>query len=119
MDPLSRTRELIDLGAALATAGRRDLALALLDEAEAVVRAHAERMGRWLGSALMGAGAPERAEALARSLTDPLWRVWLLTEVGRAVAGRCRPPADNATRPRPRASPEPSSSRGRNPGTSG
>ncbi|MHA6762180.1 hypothetical protein [Streptacidiphilus sp. PAMC 29251] len=99
VDPISRAWELIDLGAALATTGQQERALALLDAAEAVVRAHVgspegERVGRWLGSALIGAGAQEQAEALARSLTDPLWRVRLLTEVGRAVAtGADRPRA--------------------------
>ncbi|MFJ2153194.1 hypothetical protein ACIOHB_31085 [Streptomyces microflavus] len=91
VDPLSRAWQLFDLADALETAGHRDRALGLLDQAEALVRAHTdsphwERAGHWLGRALIRAGAPERAEAVARSLPNPLWRVRILTKVGHAAA---------------------------------
>ncbi|MCG5461947.1 hypothetical protein MED01_006820 [Micromonospora sp. MED01] len=91
VDPLRDAWQLIDLADALAKAGRRDRALSLLGQAEVLIGAqianpHAERAGHRLGGALVSAGAPGRAEAVARGLTDPLWRVRILTAVGQSAA---------------------------------
>ncbi|MEQ6028096.1 hypothetical protein SOM70_36700 [Streptomyces salinarius] len=97
VDPLDRAWSLTDLGETLVATGEHRLALALFDEAEVLVREHAPPGGDWgwhhLGNALIVAGELGRAEALARSQAAPLWRVRLLTPLGRALAATSESPA--------------------------
>jgi tetratricopeptide (TPR) repeat protein len=97
VDPLDRARSLINLGENLTVTGEHRLALTLFDEAEVLVREHVPPEGDWvwhhLGNALIEAGELQRAEALARSQAVPLWRVRLLTLLGRALAATSGTPA--------------------------
>ncbi|MGI5238875.1 trypsin-like peptidase domain-containing protein [Dactylosporangium sp. CA-139066] len=93
-DPIGRMEALRAVAAAVAGAGEHDSVAALAQRAEALARSFTVSEMDWQALAfnavvvaVAGAGDLDRAEALARSITDPYEQAHALSAVAAAVAG--------------------------------